>query len=248
MFSIPIFKVAVLDGHPAHAPFICKVTTPFSKEQNVISPPSIATAGLTRVSNKSFICLIVSVSSILFDSELLSSVALIAGTTVFYDDVSKYSTTKLFGADTLPQWNLTENIINLASVEKTLIFVAKPVQVIAKIEEILKFVSAPIAKESKNSQKWGAQSIVMDGKIYHQTSGIFNMLYQYDSSLMTDFSSKTASKYETVFGGCNIASTMTKLEETGHDTSDYMPFVTAAMNDNWEKVKGYRKVFVDSIS
>ena len=88
----------------------------------------------------------------------------------------------------------------------------------------------------------------MDGKIYHQTSGIFNMLYQYDSSLMTDFSSKTASKYETVFGGCNIASTMTKLEETGHDTSDYMPFVTAAMNDDWEKVKGYRKVFVDSIS
>ena len=175
-------------------------------------------------------------------------IALIAGTTVFYDDVSKYSTTKLFGADTLPQWNLTENIINLASVEKTLIFVAKPVQVIAKIEEILKFVSAPIAKESKNSQKWGAQSIVMDGKIYHQTSGIFNMLYQYDSSLMTDFSSKTASKYETVFGGCNIASTMAKLEETGHDTSDYMPFVTAAMNDNWEKVKGYRKVFVDSIS
>ena len=99
-------------------------------------------------------------------------VVLVAGTTVFYDDVSDYSTTKLFGADTLPQWNLTDNIINLASVEKTLIFVAKPVQVIAKIEEILKFVSAPIAKESKNSQKWGAQSIVMDGKIYHQTSGI----------------------------------------------------------------------------
>ena len=41
---------------------------------------------------------------------------------------------------------------------------------------------------------------------------------------------------------------MAKLETTGHNTSEYMPFVTAAMNDNWEGVKGYRKVFVDSIS
>ena len=48
----------------------------------------------------------------------------------------------------------------------------------------------------------------MDGKIYNQTSGIFNMLYNYDKSYMTNFSKKTASKYETVFGGCSISSTM----------------------------------------
>ena len=175
-------------------------------------------------------------------------VVLIAGTTVFYDNMSDYSTTKLFGADTVPAWNISEDTINIKSIEKTIIFVAKPIQVINTLNDLTKNVTSYVAAEGKNSSLWSSQNIIMDGKIYHQTSGIFNMLYQYDSSLMTDFSSKTASKYETVFGGCNIASTMTKLEETGHDTSDYMPFVTAAMNDDWEKVKGYRKVFVDSIS
>ena len=55
-------------------------------------------------------------------------VVIIAGTTVFYDDVSDYSTTKLFGADTLPQWNLTDKVINIKAVEKTFIFVAKPIK------------------------------------------------------------------------------------------------------------------------
>ena len=127
-------------------------------------------------------------------------VALIAGTTVFYDNVSDYTTTKLFGADTLPQWNLTDKVINIKSVEKTLIFVAKPIKVINTLNEITKFTSSFVPTEGKNSSKWGAQQVVMDGKIYNQTSGIFNMLYNYDKSCMTDFSNKTASKYETVFG------------------------------------------------
>ena len=55
-------------------------------------------------------------------------------------------------------------------------------------------------------------------------------------------------RYETVFGGSSISSTMANLEATGHDTSKFMPFVNAALNDNWEEVKGFRKVFVDSIS
>ena len=49
-------------------------------------------------------------------------------------------------------------------------------------------------------------------------------------------------------GGCSITSTMKTLEETGHDTSNFMSYVNAAMNEDWEGVKGYRKVFVDSIS
>ena len=88
----------------------------------------------------------------------------------------------------------------------------------------------------------------MDGKIYHQTSGIFNMLYNYDKSYMTNFSKKTASKYETVFGGNSISSTMKMMESTGHDTSKFMPYINAALNEDWEGVKGYRKVFIDSIS
>jgi len=175
-------------------------------------------------------------------------VALIAGTTVFYDDVSDYSTTKLFGADILPEWNLTDKVVNIESVEKTLIFVAKPVQVISSLDEITKFTSSFVATEGKNSSKWGAQQVVMGGKIYNQTSGIFNMLYNYDSSYVTNFSSKTADKYETVFGGCSISSTMAKLEATGHDTSKFMDYINAALNEDWEGVRGYRKVFIDSIS
>ena len=175
-------------------------------------------------------------------------VALIAGTTIFYQDVSDYTTTKLFGADTLPEWNLTDKIVKCEAIEKTIIFVAKPVQVISTLREITKYTSSETSVESKDISKWGAQSIVMKGKVYHQASGIFNMLFQYDKSYMTNFSSKTASKYETIFGGNSVSSTMKTLEDTGHDTSKFMPYVNAAMNEDWEGVKGYRKVFVDSIS
>ena len=175
-------------------------------------------------------------------------IAIIAGTTVFYDDISDYSTTKLFGADTIPEWNLTEKVINVKSIEKTIIFVAKPMEVISTLECITHFTSAPVATEGKNSSKWGSQSIVMNGKIYHQTSGIFNMLYNFDKKYMTDFSSKTANKYETVFGGSAVSSTMQKMEATGHKTDSYMPFINAAANEDWEGVKGYRKVWIDTIS
>tara|TARA_B100001057_G_scaffold12406_1_gene11770 strand:+ start:330 stop:1106 length:777 start_codon:yes stop_codon:yes gene_type:complete len=175
-------------------------------------------------------------------------VAIIAGTTVFYDVMSDYSTTKLFGADTIPEWNLTDTVVNVKSIEKTIIFVAKPIEVIETLDSITQFTSSDVAAESPNGSKWGTQTIIMDGKIYHQTSGIFNMLYNFDSSLFTNFSSKTANKYETVFGGNAVSSTMKKLEATGHDTNSFMPYINAAMNEDWEGVKGYRKVFIDSIS
>ena len=175
-------------------------------------------------------------------------VVLIAGTTIFYEDISDYSTTKLFGADTLPEWKLTDKVIKCEAIEKTIIFVAKPMEVISTLECITHFTSAPVATEGKNSSKWGSQSIVMNGKIYHQTSGIFNMLYNFDKKYMTDFSSKTANKYETVFGGSAVSSTMQKMEATGHKTDSYMPFINAAANEDWEGVKGYRKVWIDTIS
>ena len=175
-------------------------------------------------------------------------VVIIAGTTVFYEDISDYSTTKLFGADTLPQWNFTDKVIQCESVEKTVIFVAKPVQVISKLNEITKHVKSEVSPESKDISKWGGQTIVMKGKIYHQASGIFNMIFNYDPSLMTNFSSKTADKYETVICGCRVSAHMREWEEVGQDTSKYMPFIDAAMNEDWEGVKGYRKVFIDSVS
>ena len=174
-------------------------------------------------------------------------VALIAGTTVFYEDMSDYSTTKLFGADIIPAINLTDDIINIESVEKTVIFVAQPIKVLSKLHEIMLPVTSSIATEGKNSHVWGNQTVVMCGKIYKQTSGIFNILYNYDKSYMTNFSSKTANKYETVFGGTCITKAMGKYEAAGADTSTLMPYVNAAMNEDWDGVKGYRKTVLDSI-
>tara|TARA_B100000965_G_scaffold290586_1_gene248386 strand:+ start:2264 stop:3040 length:777 start_codon:yes stop_codon:yes gene_type:complete len=175
-------------------------------------------------------------------------VALIAGTTVFYDDVSDYNTTKLFGADTIPQWNLADTVVNIKSIEKTLIFVAEPLKVISTLNDITKYTSNTVATEGKNSNKWGNQSVVMDGKVYHQTSGIFNMLYNFDSKLMTNFSSKTANKYDSIFGGESISGTMQKLEALGRDTSKVMKHVNAGLNEDWEGVKGIRNAFLDMIS
>ena len=183
-------------------------------------------------------------------------VALIAGTTVFYEDMSDYSTTKLFGADVIPAFDLTDKIINIESIEKTIIFVAQPIKVIAALNEITKDVMyTPVSTEGKNSKLWNNQTVVMCGKVYKQTSGIFNMLYNYQSPddttsirFMTNFSSKTANKYETVFGGNSISSTMKMMESIGKDTSKFMSYVNAALNEDWEGVKGYRKVWIDSIS
>jgi hypothetical protein len=176
-------------------------------------------------------------------------VALIAGTTVFYEDMSDYSTTKLFGGDVIPAFDLTDKIINIESIEKTIIFVAQPTKVIAALDDITKDVMyTPVSTEGKNSSVWNNQTVVMCGKVYKQTSGIFNMLYNYDKSYMTNFSKKTASKYETVFGGNSISSTMKMMESIGKDTSKFMSFINAALNEDWEGVKGYRKVWIDSIS
>ena len=173
-------------------------------------------------------------------------VALIAGTTVFYEDMSDYSTTKLFGADILPAFDLTDKIINIESIEKTIIFVAQPIKVIALLDEITKnLMYTPVSTEGKNSSVWNNQTVVMCGKVYKQTSGIFNMIYNYDKSYMTNFSSKTANKYETVFGGTSISKTMGMVEAAGRDSEKMMPYINAAMNEDWEGVKGYRKVFLE---
>ena len=183
-------------------------------------------------------------------------VALIAGTTVFYEDMSDYSTTKLFGGDVIPAFDLTDKIVNIESIEKTIIFVAQPIKVISTLNEITKdLMYTPVSTEGKNSSVWHNQTVVMCGKVYKQTSGIFNMVYNYQSSddttsirFMDNFSSKTANKYETVFGGNSISSTMKMMESIGKDTSKFMPYVNAALNEDWEGVKGYRKVWIDSIT
>ena len=55
-------------------------------------------------------------------------VAFIAGTTVFYDDMSDYSQQNYLVLMLSLQWNLTDKVINLKSIEKTVIFVAQPIK------------------------------------------------------------------------------------------------------------------------
>src|SRR4029077_19699349 len=52
---MPWRNVAVDDGQPEQAPFMFRYTTPSLKPLNVMSPPSLATAGRTRVSISSLI-------------------------------------------------------------------------------------------------------------------------------------------------------------------------------------------------
>ncbi len=59
-FSIPCLSVAVEEGQPEQAPFIVRYTTPSLKPLKMISPPSPATAGRTRVSISSLIASTVS--------------------------------------------------------------------------------------------------------------------------------------------------------------------------------------------
>ncbi len=62
---MPAFKVRAEEGQPAQLPRICRNTVPLLPSQplNVISPPSLATAGRTRVFKSSMICSTTSASS-----------------------------------------------------------------------------------------------------------------------------------------------------------------------------------------
>src|SRR5438270_1140536 len=60
---MPWRSVAVEDGHPEQAPFMSRNTTPSLNPRKVMSPPSLATAGRTRVSISSLIVATVSASA-----------------------------------------------------------------------------------------------------------------------------------------------------------------------------------------
>src|SRR5258708_2671211 len=61
---MPCFRVAVEDGQPEHEPLMWRNTTPSLKPRKVMSPPSLATAGRTRVSISSLMMATVSASSL----------------------------------------------------------------------------------------------------------------------------------------------------------------------------------------
>ena len=177
-------------------------------------------------------------------------VVLIRGTAVFYDDLSDYSTTKLFGAETFPKRYTqkgSDKLITLGGIEKTIVFVAQPMKLSAMVEEITKHYQRDVAKEAKGSKKWDCQAVIMDGKMYYQESGIFNLVYQWDKSLFTNLSKKTSSKFESVFGGNNYTEMVARLEEYGYDSEILLKYINAALNDDWKGIRGCRKAYLDML-
>ena len=140
-----------------------------------------------------------------------------------------------------------DKLITLAGIEKTVVFVAQPMKLSAKVEEVTKHYQKDVAKEAKGSKKWDCQAVIIDGKMYYQESGIFNLVYQWDKSLFTNFSKKTSAKFESVFGGNNYTEMVKRLEAYGYDTDILLKYINAALNDNWKGVKGCRKAYLDMI-
>ena len=125
-------------------------------------------------------------------------VVLIRGTAVFYGDMSEYSLpkTKVFGGFIFPTVaaqpiNDKKNVIRLSSVDKTIIFCSSPIKAINILNEMTKFDRPDAAVEATGAKKWDGQTIVMNGEVYQQERGVFNMIYHWDPSLISTFNSKT---------------------------------------------------------
>lgn len=178
-------------------------------------------------------------------------VVLIRGTAVFYDDMSSYTTTKLFAGYPLPKRYTIKgdkSRINLGGMDKTVLFVAQPMKVNAKINELSEYWNVKENNpESKHTKKWDAQWAVIDGVIYQQESGVLNLLYAWDKSLAAIFSKATFDKYEGVFAGNNYPDMVEWMEKNGEDTTTIMKYVNAALSDDWDTLKGSMKAYLEDL-
>jgi|TARA_B000000557_G_C20743549_1_gene429680 hypothetical protein len=179
-------------------------------------------------------------------------VVLIRGTVVFYEDMTDYSTTKLFGADFQPKrymYKGNDKVITLGGVEKSVIFVPEPVKLVGKVEEITAVWRSPAQRSLPIEKRrwWDSQWMIMDGVCYQQQSGIFNLIYHWDKKLVADFNKKTAAKYESVFAGNDYPDMFKAMDENGEDTSLIRKYINAALNDDWKTIKGSKKKYLDSI-
>src|SRR5262249_43653600 len=86
-FWMPCLSVAVDDGQPEHEPFMLRKTMPSLKPRNVMSPPSLATAGRTRASISSLMVATVSASLASKTSSLPAGAAASAPRTIGVPDM-----------------------------------------------------------------------------------------------------------------------------------------------------------------
>ena len=181
-------------------------------------------------------------------------VVLIRGTAIFYNDMSEYSTTKVFGGTLWPEHHADKingtPIRTLECVDKTIIFVAKPMEVIKEVNKIFSYEREDTdqAAGGYGLKKWDRQTIVLDGQIIKQASGIFNLLYHWDKTLMAKFNKKTFEDYETVPAGNNYVKKRGFEEGNSFgEPETLMKYINAALNEDFDALKGCMKYRVDGL-
>ena len=180
-------------------------------------------------------------------------VVLIRGTAVFYGDMSDYSLpkTKIFGGYIWPTYaaqpiNDKKKLIRLSAVDKTIIFCSQPIKAMSIVNEITKW-DRPENAQDNSAKKWDGQTMVMDGEVYQQESGFFNMIYQWDPSTFSKFNAKTFANYETILFGNNISSVHGSLEHMPEQEALVMGGINSALNENYDELKGSMKKGLDSL-
>ena len=175
-------------------------------------------------------------------------IVLIRGTVVFLEDMSDYSTTKLFGGDTLPcryMFKGNDKVVTMSGIEKSIVFVAQPQKLCAEINCLTSLWS--VDDDPKDTQKWGQQWVVKDGIAYEQESGVFNLMYHWDKSQFANFNKKTSAKFETVFAGNNYPEMVKQLESNGEETGHITKYIDCALNDDWDGIRGARDTLFDNL-
>ena len=178
-------------------------------------------------------------------------VVLIRGTVVFYEDMSDYNTTKIFGGDTLPcryMFKGNDKVVIMSGIEKSVVFVAQPQKLCAEVDCITSLWSADDeGPNQRGSQKWGQQWVIKDGIAYEQESGVFNLMYHWDKSQFANFNKKTSSKYESVFAGNNYPDMVETLDKNGEETDHIIKYINCALNDDWDGIRGARDTLLDNL-
>ena len=180
-------------------------------------------------------------------------VVLIRGTAVFYGDMSEYNLpkTKIFGGYIWPTYaaqpiNDKKNLIRLSAVDKTVIFCSQPIKAMNIVNEITKW-DRPEGAQDNSAKKWDGQTMVMDGEVYQQESGFFNMIYQWDPSTFSKFNAKTFANYETILFGNAVSSVHGSLAHMPDQEALVMGGINSALNENYDDLKGSMKKGLDSL-
>ena len=181
-------------------------------------------------------------------------VVLIRGTAVFYADMSGYSLSKgkIFGGYIWPTYAAQpitdeKNLIRLSAVDKTIIFCGEPIKAMNLVNEITKWERPDASNEASGATKWDGQTIVMNGEVYQQESGFFNMIYQWDPSVFSKFNKGTFDNYETILFGNRITKVHDELQNVPGQEAIVMGGINAALNENYDELKGIMKTSLDSL-